>query len=60
MLFPVWHQITVEEIWAYRAWLANIIGRRTDMYTIDEIADEIYEEIHANYAHQQASETDVL
>lgn len=41
MLFPVWHQITIEEIWAFRAWLANIIGRRTDAYTIEEIADEI-------------------
>lgn len=60
MLFPVWHDITLEEIWAYRAWLANIIGRRTDMYTIEEIADEIYEAILANYSHEQALETDEL
>ena len=60
MLFPVWHRITVEEIWAYRAWLANIIGLRTDMYTVEDIADEIHEAIQANYAQQQAPGTDEL
>ena len=60
VLFPVWHQITIEEIWAYRAWLANIIGRRTDLYTIEEIANEIFEAIQSNYAQQQASETHEL
>ncbi len=58
MLFPVWHQITTDEVRAYRSWLANIISRRTDTYTIEEIADEIYLAILANYAKQQASEAD--
>lgn len=58
IIFPVWHNITLEEIWAYRAWLATIIGLRTDMYTIEEIADEIYDAILASYAEQQAAESD--
>ena len=58
IIFPVWHNITLEEIWAYRAWLATIIGRRTDMYTIEEIADEIHDAILASYAERQATESD--
>lgn len=58
MLFPVWHNITVEEIRAYRASLANLIGRRTDTYAIKEIADEIHEVILTYYAQQQAAGMD--
>ena len=58
LLFPVWHNITVEELSAYRAWLANIIARHTDSYTIEEIADEIHEAIMAYYARQQAAAAD--
>lgn len=58
LLFPVWHRITVDELSAYRAWLANIIGLSTDNYTIREIANEIHNAVLAYYALQQASGTD--
>ena len=58
IIFPIWHNITLEEIKAFRAWLANIIGLSTDIYTITEIADEIHEAILAYYAMQQEVETD--
>ncbi len=45
IIFPVWHNITLEEIRAFRAWLANIIGLNTDTYTVMEIAAEIHEAI---------------
>ena len=47
VLFPVWHNITLEEIRAFRAWLANIFGLRTDSFTIADIADDIHEAILA-------------
>lgn len=43
ILFPIWHNISVEELRAYRASLANIIARSTATYTIEEIAIEIHE-----------------
>lgn len=43
VLFPIWHNISVEEVRAYRASLANIIGRSTATHTIEEIAIEIHE-----------------
>lgn len=58
MLFPVWHNIALEEIRAYRVSLANFIGRRTDTYAIEEIASEIHEVILKYYAQQQAAEPD--
>ncbi len=45
VLFPIWHNITAEEIRSYRASLANIYARSTTTHTIEEIADEIYEVI---------------
>lgn len=47
VLFPIWHNITVEEIRSYRASLANIFARSTKTYTVEEIADEIHEVIVA-------------
>ena len=58
LLFPVWHNITLEELSAYRAWLANIIGLSTDVYTIKEIADELHSVIMSYYAEQQVPGTD--
>lgn len=58
IIFPVWHNITLEEVRAFRVWLANIIGLSTDSYTIAEITDEIHEAILAYYALQQEFETD--
>jgi len=47
VLFPIWHNITVEEIKSYRASLANIVARRTETFTVEEIADEIHQVITA-------------
>ena len=60
ILFPVWHNITLDEIKAFRIWLANIIGLRTDTYAIKEIAEEIYDVILAFYAQQQAAGIDYV
>ncbi len=46
ILFPIWHNISVEELRAYRASLANIFARSTATHTIEEIAIEIHEIIH--------------
>ena len=46
VLFPVWHNISVEALREYRASLANIFGRSTASHTIEEIAIEIHEIIH--------------
>lgn len=43
ILFPIWHNISVEELKAYRASLANIFARSTATHTIEEIAIEIHE-----------------
>lgn len=43
ILFPIWHNISVEEVRAYRASLANIIARSTATHTIEAIATEIQE-----------------
>lgn len=43
ILFPIWHNISVEELRAYRASLATIIARSTATHTIEEIATEIQE-----------------
>ncbi len=58
ILFPVWHNVTIVEIRAYRASLANLIGLRTDTYTIKEIADEIHDVTLAYDAQRQAAGTD--
>ena len=47
VLFPVWHNITVEEIRSFRASLANIYALSTATDTIEEIANEIYEVVTA-------------
>ncbi|MCY3865914.1 MAG: toll/interleukin-1 receptor domain-containing protein [Chloroflexi bacterium] len=47
LLFPVWHNIDAEELSAFRAWLANIIGLNSDAYTIQDIATEIHDVILA-------------
>ena len=60
VLFPVWHRITIDEIRAYRVWLANIVGLDTDFYTIQEIADEIHESIIAYFARQLETGNDNL
>ena len=46
IIFPIWHNITLEEIRAFRAWLANIIGQSTATQTIEEIANEINDVIN--------------
>ena len=43
ILFPILHNISVEELRAYRASLANIVARSTAAHTIEEIAIEIHE-----------------
>ena len=58
LLFPIWHNITVMELGAYRTWLANIIGLTTDSYTIEEIAAEIHRVILVYYAKKQAAGPD--
>lgn len=45
VMFPVLHNISVREIREFRASLANIFGRNTAAYTVEEIADEIHEVI---------------
>lgn len=45
VMFPVWHNISVQEIRGFRASLANIIGRSTATYTVEEIANEIQQVI---------------
>lgn len=60
MLFPIWHGIEMEQIRAYRVFLANLVGRSTDTYAIKEIANEIHEIITAYYAGQLAMGSDVV
>ncbi len=60
MLFPIWHGIEMEQIRAYRVFLANLVGRSTDTYAIKEIANEIHEIIMAYYAGQLAMGSDVV
>ena len=43
ILFPILHNISVEELRAYRASLATIIARSTATHTTEEIAIEIHE-----------------
>ncbi len=43
ILFPILHNISADELRAYRASLATIIARSTATYTIEEIAIEIHE-----------------
>jgi len=43
IIFPIWHNISVEELRAFRASLANIFARSTATHTIEEIAIEIHE-----------------
>ncbi len=57
ILFPVWHKITIEELSAYRAWLAIIIGLSTDTYDIREIADEICDVIKEYDTRDQSRES---
>ncbi len=45
VMFPVLHNISVREIREFRASLANIFGRSTASYTVEEIADEIHKVI---------------
>ena len=59
MLFPIWHEIKMEQIRAYRAFLANLVGRSTDAYAIKEIANEIHEIVMEYYAGQLAMGSDV-
>lgn len=43
ILFPIWHNVSLEELRAYRASIANIFARSTATHTIEEIAIEIHE-----------------
>lgn len=45
IMFPIWHNISVREIRAFRASLATIFARSTATYTLEEIAVEIHEVI---------------
>lgn len=45
VMFPILHNISVKEIRAFRASLANIYARSTATHTLEEIATEIYEVI---------------
>ena len=45
VMFPIRHNITVKEIRAFRASLANIYGLSTASYTVEEIAEEIHQAI---------------
>ena len=45
IMFPIWHNITVQEIREFRPSLANIFGLSTAIYTVEEIAKEIHEVI---------------
>ena len=45
VLFSILHNITPKKVKSYRVSLANIFARSTATYTIEEIADEIYEVI---------------
>ena len=60
MLFSIWHGIEMEQIRAYRVFLANLVGRSTDAYTIEEIANEIHEIVIAYYAGQLAMGSDLI
>lgn len=48
IMLPVWHNITKREVMDFSPSLADKLARNTAIYTIDEIADEIAELIHAN------------
>ncbi len=50
ILFPIWHNITAQEVRAFRASLANIVARSTATHNIAEIADEILAIIQIHYA----------
>ncbi len=45
IMFPIWHQITLQEIRKNRPSLANIVGLSTTIYTVEEIAVDIHEAI---------------
>ncbi len=45
VMFPIWHNISVKEIRAFRASLAIIFARSTATHTLEEIAKEIHEVI---------------
>ena len=40
-LFPIWHNITADELRIYRVSLVDIIAIETRTHTVDEIADEL-------------------
>lgn len=48
IILPVWHNITKSEVINFSPSLADKLARNTAINTIDEIADEIAELIHAN------------
>ena len=58
IIIPVWHNITLSEIRAYRVFLANIIGLGTDIYSRRRIADEIHEDMIASYARRLRMDSD--
>ncbi|MCY3575374.1 MAG: toll/interleukin-1 receptor domain-containing protein [Chloroflexi bacterium] len=45
ILFPILHNVSVNELRAHRASLANIFSRSTATHTVEEIAIEIHEVI---------------
>ena len=55
ILFPIWHNITLREIRAFRASLANLYGLRTSAHSVDKIAAEIYAVIRDYDAQERAS-----
>lgn len=48
VMLPIWHDITKQEVIDYSPSLADKVARNTAVYTVDEIAEEIYEVINGN------------
>ncbi|MGE5607804.1 MAG: DUF1883 domain-containing protein [Bacillota bacterium] len=47
ILLPIWHNVTRQEVISYSASLADKLARSTATHTVEEIAKEIAEVIHA-------------
>lgn len=42
-ILPIWHEVSVEEIYEYNPVLPDLFALNTSKQTIPEIADDIYE-----------------
>lgn len=47
VILPIWHEITKQEVIDFSPSLADKVARNTASFTVEEIADEIAELIHA-------------